>query len=179
MIHKIQNYDGPLSANKLTGHARTAAICYDNQRRRCYCKSNPRFKDNGAKGFTVDYSKRDFIAWYLHHIKLFKGKNPSVGRIDHSIGYSFDNIRIESLEDNSMERIIRCGPTKERRRILIIDLITGESIFVAESAREAARLTGIHAAHVSKYCSGVLKSSSNGFTLRYADHVDMDSIQSL
>lgn len=163
----IPKYNGFVNASKLSGYALAACTAYDNQKRRCYGKNNPRFKDNGAKGIKVLYSKIDFIAWYLHEIKNYVGKNPSVGRIDHDKSYSFDNIRIESLEDNSLERIQRCGPTKERRPIVIIDYKSGNLIKIVQSAVEAEKETGVSRKHISKYCTGKLCKSKTGFTFKY------------
>lgn len=173
----ITKYDGPVSTGCLTKHHRTASICYDNQIRRCYTKTNPRYKDNGAKGIEVLYSKSDFIAWYLHEIKLYTGTNPSVGRIDHSKSYSFDNIRIESLEDNSMERIIRCGTTKEKKKIHIINFETKEIIKTVDSVSDAEKETGVKSEHISKYCKGILGKSKNGFTFKYVNELEKDNIK--
>lgn len=148
-----------------------AITCFHNQRRRCYTKSNPRYKDNGAKGVSVEYTKDQFIDWFIKNYTEFGGSKPSVGRIDHSKSYSLDNIRFESIADNSLERINRIGPTKPRRKVLIIDHSSGypDPVFIADSCREAARLTGIQDAHVAKYCNGTLKKSANNFSLRYFD----------
>lgn len=156
-----------------------ALVCFNNQKRRCYTKTNPRYKDNGAKGIRVLYSKNEFIDWFVQNYKTFNGQRTSVGRIDHSKSYSIDNIRFESLAENSLERIKRVGPTKPRIKILILDADTMEPIFVANSTFEASDLTGIQKSHISKYCTGKLKKSKRGYTLRYADDIDMDKIQSL
>jgi hypothetical protein len=156
-----------------------ARNCFHNQRRRCYTKTNPRYKDNGAKGITVDYTLKEFTEWFIENYKEFPGQKSSVGRIDHSKGYSLSNIRFESLAENSMERINRCGTTKPRKRVLIRCELVGEDVFIAESGHDAAKLTGIQSAHVSKYCSGEIKKSAKGFSLKYAENIDMDKIQSL
>lgn len=155
-----------------------ARNCFHNQRRRCYTKTNPRYKDNGAKGITVDYSKEEFTKWYIENYPNAPGQW-SVGRIDHSKSYSLNNIRFETLAENSLERINRVGTTKPKRKIIIRCELVGEDVFIAESCRDAAKLTGINSAHVSKYCSGFIKKSTKGFSLRYAENIDMDKIQSL
>lgn len=165
----IKPYDGQTSASKLSGYEKIASICYDNQKRRCYCKTNPRYKDNGAKGIQVLYSKKDFIAWYLHYIKEYKGKNPSVGRIDHSKSYSFENIKIESIQDNSNERIERCGPTRPRKKVFIIIAKTNEKIMIADSETQAARLTNSRKEHIKRYCTGELKSTTRGYTFEFCE----------
>lgn len=163
----ILPYNGPTGSGSLSGYKKKASIAYDNQKRRCYCKTNPRYKDNGEKGIKVLYSKKDFIAWYLHYIKEYKGKNPSVGRIDHSKSYSFDNIRIESIQDNSNERIQRCGPTRSRKKVYIIIAHTKEKIMIADSIRQAAKLTGAQQGHIPKYCRKELNKTKNGYTFEY------------
>lgn len=163
----ILPYNGPTGAGVLSGYKKKASIAYDNQKRRCYCKTNPRYKDNGEKGIKVLYSKKEFIAWYLHYIKEYKGDNPSVGRIDHSKSYSFDNIRIESIQDNSNERIQRCGPTRARKKVFIIIAKTKEKIMIAESMKQAAILTNSCEAHIKKYCTGELKSTVRGYTFEF------------
>lgn len=89
MEAKKYHYAGFVSFKKTTGHVRAASTCYYNQKARCNIRTNPRYKDNGAKGIKVSYTIREFIGWYLEHIKNYKGDSPSVGRIDHSKGYSF------------------------------------------------------------------------------------------
>lgn len=150
-----------------------ANVCFDNQNRRCYTKNNPRYKDNGAKGIRVEYTRQEFVNWYLKNYPSKKDKW-SVGRIDHSKSYSLDNIRFETLAENSMERILRVGTTKPRRKIIIHDCISGEDVFIAESAAEAAKLTGIDRSHVRKYCLGYCRRSAKGFSLRYLNETRID-----
>jgi len=100
-------------------HVRRATMLYKLQKTRCYNKNNIKYKYYGAKGLTVDYSLREFIAWYLLNIKSCGVRNPTVGRIDHNYGYSFNNIRLESLSDNSKERILRKGnPSKDKTWVI-------------------------------------------------------------
>ena len=163
-------YAGQLAESNVTGNVKKAVTAFNNQRRRCYTASSPRYKDNGAKGISVEYSLRDFIGWFLHHIELYKGASPSVGRLDHSKNYSFDNIRLESLADNSMERIKRIGTTKPRRAVNIIWAKTNEIIAIASSVLDAAKYTGAKPGHIPKYCRGIHKQTKRGFTFRYAQH---------
>lgn len=148
---------------------RKAINCFHNQKRRCYTKTNPRYKDYGAKGITVKYTRQEFIDWFMVEYPKFNGDLPSVGRIDHSQGYTLNNIRFESMADNSMERILRVGTTKERRAIHIIEYETQSIVKTVESLMEAARETGVHATHIVKYCKGKLNRSKTGLTFRYVD----------
>lgn len=162
----MKEYTGKISAAKAKGLVKKASVCFDNQVRRCNCISNPRFKTYGAKGIKVDYTKRQFIKWFIDNYPK-KMKAPSVGRIDHLRNYKFNNIRFEELSDNSIERINRIGSIKERKRIIIFqnDLQIG----VVNSLNEASRFTGVCAGHISKYCNGKLNKSKEGYSFKYAD----------
>lgn len=151
-----------------------AVNCFNNQKRRCYTKTNPRYKDNGAKGIRVEYTRQEFIDWFISEYPKFNGEKPSVGRIDHSKSYSLNNIRFESTSDNSMERILRVGTTRERRAIHIIEHETQSIVKTVGSLTEAARETGVHASHITRYCNGKLKVSKTGFTFRYVDEKQWD-----
>jgi hypothetical protein len=144
-----------------------ATNCFNNQRRRCYTPTNPRFKDYGAKGIKVEYKKAEFIAWYLKNYIEFNGQISSVGRIDHSKNYSFDNIEFQSLAENSMERINRCGSTKPRIKVDIY--LFGTFLKTVDSGLEASRQTGILSTHIPKYCKGKIKQSKKGYSLKYAE----------
>lgn len=74
---------------------------YKNQKPRCSNKNVRSFRDYGAKKIKVEYSCREFIAWYLRELKKKTYKDPVIGRIDHSKNYDFDNIMIdEPFKDN-------------------------------------------------------------------------------
>lgn len=165
MTNKKYSYEGSLY-KYATPKVRKAVECFRNQVARCNNPKNPRFKDNGAKGIKVDYAVREFVGWFLIAIEKYHGVSPSVGRKDHSKGYSFDNIQIESLADNSTERIQRVGPTKPRRKIAIY--LNDNFFRFAESGFEAANITGVQKSHIPRYCQGVLKKSVKGYSFKYA-----------
>lgn len=160
----MQEYQGSLFS-PTDKRVKTANECYRNQVARCNNQKNPRYKDNGAKGIRVYYTARQFVAWYLDEIEKYTGTQPSVGRIDHSKGYSFDNIRIESLADNSHERIERVGPTRSRVSVDIYK--NGVFLQTAESLKSAAKVTGVQASHITKYCRGILKNSYTGYSFKF------------
>lgn len=60
-------------------------------------------------GLTMSLPKREFIYWWIIQRRFFKGSKATVGRIDHNKGYSFDNIRMETLSDNVLEAADRCN----------------------------------------------------------------------
>lgn len=163
----------PLSEIELT---KKASNCFHNQRQRCYTKTNPYFKSYGAKGIQVEYTRLEFVEWFLREFEKFKGESPAVGRIDHSANYSFSNIRFESLVDNTMERIYRCGPTRPRRAVHIIDAKTKEIIKTVESQTEAEVETGISGAHIAAYCKGRLGVTKSGLTFRYVEETPEDKV---
>lgn len=155
----------PLSDKQILKKAHAS---FHGQRGRCYNEKNPKFKTYGAKGIRVEYSKPEFMEWYLREYKSFNGEDPTIGRIDHSGNYSFENIRFESLYDNSMERIERVGTTVPRKRVFIIDFETGEKLMLATSMIEAGRLAETNPNHIPKYCNGQWKKTSKGFTFAWA-----------
>lgn len=166
----MKEYTGFISYGKTIGLVKKASICFDNQVRRCYCKTNPRFKTYGAKGIKIEYTKRQFIQWYLDNYKR-RMKIPSVGRIDHSKNYKFDNIKFEELSDNSMERIVRCGSTKAPKMVNVFRY--GKFIKKTNSLMDAAKLSGVHAGHIGRYCSGKINKSVHGFSFKYANTNDL------
>lgn len=87
---------------------------------RCNSKNVRSYKYYGAKGIKVEYSKREFIQWFLDNYEE-SDKKVHIGRIDHSKNYSFDNIEIQSARENILERIDRCGPPSDssRKKVLI------------------------------------------------------------
>lgn len=105
---------------------------WKNQRRRC----NGKTKDKTYHDLDVNYSSRDFINWFLKNTTEFDYKYV-VGRIDHSKGYSFDNIRLETRRESSLEERRRNGSKK----IVMFNKFTGEELFVFNSIDEAALVT--------------------------------------
>ena len=97
-------YEGHLVRRKITGEVKRAYSIWSNQMRRCRDPKNPKYKNYGSKGITVDYTLREFVGWWLENIEGQSFKNPSCGRIDHSKGYFFGNIEIQELSENSRER---------------------------------------------------------------------------
>lgn len=115
--------------------ARIARRCYANQKTRCYNKKVREYSTYGARGLQVEYSLLDFLGWFRANVsdeqirKHVSGQaRISVGRINHSRGYSLGNIQIESISDNSKERIRRLGTPCEKARILATCKSTGEMV---------------------------------------------------
>lgn len=79
-------------------------MCWWNQKSRCERPERPDYKQYGAKGIRVLYQKEEFVEWY---IKQMHGRNIDtkwhVGRKDHSLHYSFDNVELVVARDNMVE----------------------------------------------------------------------------
>ncbi len=112
---------------------------YEQQVSRCGNKKNPYYKHYGAKGLSVEYSCKEFISWWLQEKSNFRGKIPTVSRIDHDKGYSFDNIKMEDKGKNTAERNVRvCS-----RATFAFRYPTYEFLGLFRSGRAAARHFGI------------------------------------
>lgn len=126
------------------------------------CKS---YKWYGAKGIRVEYDSRAFVSWWLHEYAKREWIKPSVGRIDHSKNYSFDNIEMVEFRDNVLEENARLGHTgRAKRRIVLLDSKGNPAIYFS-SVRLAHSLLGL--GNVSRVCRGEA-AHDNGFQFRYA-----------
>ncbi len=119
----IVSYDGYLDPKKMSKEAAQGYRSWMNQCSRCYRKKDQRSKH--YLGLDVNYSSRDFIGWWIHNLNKKVWKDPTVGRIDHSKGYSFDNIEMQERSDNSKERILRTGPFIVEKSVSLINIRTG------------------------------------------------------
>lgn len=129
-----------------------AKSAFGNQKTRCNNPKCERYEFYGAKGIRVKYTWEEFSNWYLDNIKLFKGKKPSVGRIDHNKNYTLDNIEIQSIFDNVSDRNDRHGPPTQRIAIVGINTITGKKRLF-ESSYWAEHMTRIPNAQIIKKCT--------------------------
>lgn len=93
-------------------------------------------------GLAVEYSLPAFVVWWVNALKTFTGKTPTVGRLDHSKGYFFDNIEMQDKADNSRERVQRRGGPGLARRKSVSVYRDGVFVTTCESATAAERLTG-------------------------------------
>lgn len=140
------------------------------QRSRCYNQNDKKYQYYGARGVLVQYSSRAFVAWYLEEFKKFKFSdlpNLSVGRIDHSSNYSFNNIRLEPISDNSKERIQRLKSPAYSRSIPVVCYTrdTLEPLMVFRDSSQAMRFTGVHKHSIRLCCKGEPRSINSGSTL--------------
>jgi hypothetical protein len=102
------------------------------------------------------YTSRDFIGWYLSEYKRLKCKGRyDVARKDHSKSYSFDNIVLQPVRENVLERNERCG-RPERSRKVRMHLFRG--IFTFDSIKSAEEETGINRKTIYNHCTGRTKN---------------------
>lgn len=142
--------------------------CYDKQKDRCYNKRSKSYLNYGGKGLTVEYTREEFISWWMNNIKGFYGENPSVGRIDHSKGYSFDNIKIESTKENAIERFERVGvPNGNLKRVAVFDFKSASLLMLCRSARHAEKTFGDHVWSIHSQCKKGPRNSKRGFSYMY------------
>lgn len=148
---------------------RRANSSFNSQVDRCTKPTAQRFNSYGAKGLAVSYTKIEFIEWWFLELKTRKKWTcPTVGRIDHTKGYSFGNIRLEEKSENSKERIARCGTITPPREIEIFK--DDYLVFSAKSMQEAARWSGATIQNISYVCLKRRKTAA-GFTFKYKEAV--------
>ena len=138
---------------------------YQCQKARCYNPKDPRYSTYGAKGVCVEYTQEEFVEWYLKNV-------PSgfhVGRIDHDKNYSFHNIEIQTVQENSRERIARLGPPAGRKQIVVTK--NGSFFGEYESIMSAAQATGYDRANIANYLKNKpFHKTRNGFTYQYKEN---------
>ena len=137
-------YLGPISAAKLNPIQNQALTVIRDQNQRCYNPSHPNYPQYGALGIRVEYTTRQFIAWYeKEYSKRPHWNKASCGRIDHTKNYSLDNIQLMEQSENSKERIRRCGNPSKRIAVEFKNVLTGE-VRQFSSKSEAARHFKLH-----------------------------------
>ena len=110
---------------------------YRAQLSRCRNKNNAKYKNYGGRGISVQYSAIEFFHWFKKN-KPKSLAGMSVGRLDHSKSYSFDNIVFQSIRDNSRERVNR-SPNFIKKPVL--ELCSKNHLVLKryESVNEAAK----------------------------------------
>lgn len=161
----IRPYEGTLSSksrkNPKLKQAYQGFYCFMNQRARSKALGLP----------PPAYTAREFVSWWLSALVGFDGRRPSCGRLDHSKGYSFDNIEMQEMADNAREGLVRNQShlkTKMRfgKRVLSFDHDTGEILLGFPSILDAARHFGVSQRLTQFVLRGALKKSKKiGFGL--------------
>jgi hypothetical protein len=121
---------------------RRAYGIWNSQKQRCENKRSKSYKNYGAIGIRVEYSAREFIWWWLNEFKNKRPKHPSVGRIDHSKNYSFNNIEMVEHHDNAREMYYRTGGNGQADRIPIV-LVNDHEMVVFSSSKLAAKFANV------------------------------------
>lgn len=165
-IYKV--YSGKLGRDmsKYPKDVLKAYRAWDNIFSRCYVKTNRSFKTYGSVGIKMEFSRKELIGWYLEEIKKFKGENPCIGRKDHSKNYSLNNIEIQSISENSKERIIRLGTPFKSKPVSAISTKNGKLIKTFLSCKAAALYYKISKSTVHRQLKGD-SISSKYFTFIY------------
>jgi hypothetical protein len=130
-----------------------AIISFDNQKRRCENKDNKRYKGYGGKGIGVEYTRQEFIDWFMQNYPIVEAKW-TIGRFDHNQSYKFGNIRFETYDENSLESANRHGGniSFSRRKTVYIFNSNFELIDEASGTREAAVKTELSQGEVATRC---------------------------
>jgi hypothetical protein len=147
-------YKGILDRKLMLDKAR---IAYE-----AYCSQKARSKKAGY--LPPEYSTREFVGWWLHNLKSFKGTVPTCGRIDHKKGYSWDNIFMQDMKENSREGFLRNkmhikASLKNREKVNVHCKKTGDLIAVIPSIRDTARVFSVSQRLVQFLVRGKYKSS--------------------
>ncbi len=166
----MKKYTGPIGNRKTMSPAVAKAYqSWLDQRKRCNNKNSMSYRWYGAKGIQVEYSSREFTSWYLEQFKKRDWKQPTVGRIDHSKNYSFDNIEMQERSDNSSECAKRTNGgvgKKPSKKILVLLRDTLEPVMFFASRKEASEITGIGAKNIWLICNGDTAGTRCGLTFR-------------
>ena len=126
------------------------------------------------------YTKAEFSSWLFSQSnfdKLFnawtdsgqlKAKKPSCDRLDDYKPYTLDNIQLTTWKENNAKgQADRVNGINNKHSKAVIQT-TKSGVFIKEhySQMQASRDTGTCNAHISRCCSGELKSA-NGFKWEY------------
>lgn len=155
-------YEGSLDRKKMSYEARVAYESFNSQKQKCRNPKNRWFKHYGGKGLSVHYGPREFIGWWLHSLKSFCGQTATVGRIDHDKGYSFDNISMQCMVDNSREAALRNNLVRfsfAASKPVVAKDKSGAVISTFVSIRDAARKLNVSQRLIHFLLSGRCKSS--------------------
>jgi hypothetical protein len=154
-----QNYEGLLDRSIMSEADR---LGYER-----YCSLKARSKK--LKLDKPAFTAREFLGWWLFHTKDWPHLNdkPTAGRIDHKKGYSFDNMRVEPMTENSRESMMR-NKTNVRQsirygqKIMVFDR-GHQHIATFSSIRDAAKTMGISQRLMQFRIRGKYKQTNHKF----------------
>lgn len=148
-------------------HLRAAYESWVNQRRRCLNKSHRQYKYYGAKGITVKYGAREFVGWWEKELRSFKGKVPTVGRINHSGHYEFSNIVLQDKSDNSKEVNASGRIVRRLKPVRMYCYACGHTIKKFNSQKEASEETGIDCSIISGIANKRHRRTHEGYAFEF------------
>lgn len=168
MNHDLKEYVGPRpkgqslktadDINLYRGHKAFIEI-----KRRC---KHGTVRCPAYKGKPVEFTKQQFLYWWIIQNRFFRMDRPSVGRIDHSKGYSFNNIELQSCSDNTKEVNHRAGLGSKPIKVNIYK--NNQLFAISPSLSDAAALTKVKLNAVFHRVSGRYDTPMNGWSFRKA-----------
>ena len=146
-----------------------------------YAKQKERSELRGHQPPT--YTKEEFISWLLSNQKYLRlydnwvksgykrSLSPSCDRLDNYKGYSFDNIRVVTWEENMVKghSDVKNGLNNKQNKAVIQMDLNGNELKEYHSMRHAGRQTGVYYQNIWAACNGRI-TKSGGFRWRYAEH---------
>lgn len=157
-------YEGSLDRKKMSRDVRLAYEAFGGLKARSKKLKLPR----------PEIAAREFIAWWLDELKSFKGTRATCGRIDHSKGYSWENIEMQDMAENSREMARRTLANKREqsvhgKKVFVFVKNTNMMTGIFPSIRTAASFFKISQRQVQFLVRGKYKSCSLvNFDLRCA-----------
>jgi hypothetical protein len=90
---------------------------YSDMIQRCENPVHKLYQHYGGKGLQVEFTREQFIHWFIDNYPRFKSENPlsraSISRKNSEVGYSLENIEISTVSENTKELYSRRGnPSK-------------------------------------------------------------------
>lgn len=159
-------YKGKLNDRKMSKNEKQAFKAYYNM--------NARTKKYNLPKSNIEI--REFMGWWLENLKIFKGKKPTCGRIDHNKGYSWNNIFMQDMIENVKESNHRNQQSKiatimTGKKVIVSCIKSGEDIAIIDSIKETSRIFGVSFTHIWNIINNKYKKQTSkiNFNLRSAN----------
>jgi len=89
---------------------------------RCYKTNHKLYYKYGARGLKVEYTLIEFLRWvyteYRKFLLIHGDLTPSLSRKEYDIGYTLDNISLDTISNNTKELYERKGNPTNRGTVL-------------------------------------------------------------
>ena len=102
-------YSGKYTGANVDPVIKRAHTAFVNIQMRCENKKSSAYPYYGALGIKYLFNVRELIGWYVEQQSKKNLSKPSLGRIDHSKDYSFENLELIEVFDNIRECNYRIG----------------------------------------------------------------------